>query len=310
MITILGIFIALILPAVQSSREAGRRIQCANNIKQLSLSSLAYHDSLGNFPAAMTVPTKGRLKDMDPADTLKWGPNWIIRILPFCEASNVYKQFNLSKPISDPANAAARATRIPTMLCPTDAYNSKPYNPVHHKAEGENWARGNYGANGAIEYLSGMSPFAKGYPNNMKKNPFFFLGPGSVGWNATGGTQAGAFAISRGVMGCNESCTIAQITDGTSNTVMLAELRAGVSPVDRRGTWAMGAAGASSLWGHGAYDDHGPNADTISADDIKDDDEIIATAGSDIILQAQRWGSVRSDSRAHRPPRGACTSLA
>ncbi len=87
-------------------------------------------------------------------------------------------------------------------------------------------------------------------------------------------------------MGCNEACSIKDITDGTSHTVMLAELRSGTTPVDRRGTWAMGSAGASSLWGHGAWDDHGPNVnDNPTGDDIKYGPEIAAAAGGSKVLQ-------------------------
>ncbi|MGA2259586.1 MAG: DUF1559 domain-containing protein [Thermoguttaceae bacterium] len=286
--SIIGILITLLLPAIQSSREAGRRLQCMNNMKQLATACLAYHDSLGTFPPAMTIPTKGSDQDRDPGDTYQWGPNWAIRILPFCEYNGLYREFDLNKPISDPANAAARATPVPTMLCPTDsAYNSRPYNPFRLKREGMNWARGNYGANGAINFLSDY--YDNGHMGNPG-GPYFFLGPNSPGWLATGGTANKAAPISRGVMGCNEACSLTQITDGASHTIMLGELRAGTTPVDRRGIWAMGAAGASSLWGHGVWDDHGPNADASGADDLKFGPEITSAAGGTRILQLQDMG--------------------
>jgi prepilin-type N-terminal cleavage/methylation domain-containing protein len=75
---IIGILITLLLPAIQSSREAGRRIQCANNMRQLAISCVAYHDALGAFPPALTVPVKGTDQDRDPGDTFQWGPNWVI----------------------------------------------------------------------------------------------------------------------------------------------------------------------------------------------------------------------------------------
>jgi prepilin-type N-terminal cleavage/methylation domain-containing protein/prepilin-type processing-associated H-X9-DG protein len=288
-VSIIGILIALLLPGIQASRESARRIQCANNIKQLGTACIAYHDSLGAFPPAMTVPTKGSAQDKDTCDTLKWGPNWVIRILPYCEYDGLYHEFDLDKPISDRANAATRATPLPTMLCPSDGYyNSRPYNPVRFKREGSNWARGNYAANGAIDYLSDYKDKRRSTGN--RNGPFFFLGPGSPGWNATGGTATGSVAISRGVMGCNEACSMHQITDGTSHTIMLGEVRAGTTPVDRRGTWAMGAAGASSLWGHGACDDHGPNADNRTADDIKYGPEIAAVRGGALVLELEGMG--------------------
>jgi len=285
---IIGILITLLLPAIQSSREAGRRIQCANNMRQLAISCVAYHDTLGAFPPALTVPIKGTDQDRDPGDTFQWGPNWVIRILPFCEYNDVYREFDLDKPISDPANASARATRIATVLCPSDSYNSTPYNPVRYKREGANWARGNYGANGAINYLSDYMEGNQHMGN--PEGPFAFLGPNSPGWNATGGTAGSAIPISRGVMGCNEACSSRDITDGLSHTVMLGELRSGTTAIDRRGTWAMGAAGASSLWGHGVYDDHGPNCNNEWADDIKYGPEIAAAVGGGDVVEIQGMG--------------------
>ena len=129
-IAIIGILIALLLPAVKAAREAGRRAQCMNNLKQLGLAAITYQEALGAFPPGVMLS-----KGQHPANTNLWGPNWVIQILPHTENAGLYKMFNLTKPISDPSNAAARATRINTMLCPSDAlYNSKPYMPVQRTA--------------------------------------------------------------------------------------------------------------------------------------------------------------------------------
>jgi prepilin-type N-terminal cleavage/methylation domain-containing protein/prepilin-type processing-associated H-X9-DG protein len=239
-IAIIGILIGLLLPAINAAREAGRRVQCSNNAKQLGLAAIAYQEEIGAFPPAMMIP-----KGENPQYTTRFGPNWVIRILPHTENSGLSKMFNLNKPISDASNAAARATRVNTMLCPSDAnYNSKPYMPVNRIGEGSNWARGNYGANGAI------APF--GVAGG-------FIGPGSAGW---------AIPWLRGVMGINESSPMRKITDGASHTCLLAEIRAGIAPVDNRGVWAMSAAGASVMWAHCWSDDHGPNCPERGADDI------------------------------------------
>jgi hypothetical protein len=76
------------------------------------------------------------------------------------------------------------------------------------------------------------------------------------------------YSWTRGIMGANTSLAIKQIEDGTSNTVLLTELRAGLSPGDRRGVWAMGAAGASSVWAHSTDDCIGPNSCLENADNI------------------------------------------
>ena len=260
-IAIIGILIALLLPAIQAAREAARRAQCMNNIKQLGLACINYQESLGAFPVGVMLP-----KGQDPTNTYLWGANWVIQILPFTENPELAKIFNPLKPVSDPSNAALRATRIPTMLCPSDAnYNSKPYMPIQRSYEGTNWARGNYAGNGSLEQFELWG--------NSTIN---FNGPRSTGWS---------IPWLRGVMGINESSPMRLITDGASHTCLLGEIRAGIAPVDRRGAWAMGCAGASLLWGHGATDDHGPNATAVLADDIIECDEIQQYVSSDSLTQ-------------------------
>ena len=111
------------------------------------------------------------------------------------------------------------------MQCPTDAaMNQVPYKPGPTRvADNPTWARGNYGANGSVEQLQNCA--------NGKVSPDWT----NVLW--------------RGVMGCNTSLSLDQVHDGASCTVLLGELRAGVSPWDSRGTWAMSAVGASSTVG-------------------------------------------------------------
>jgi prepilin-type N-terminal cleavage/methylation domain-containing protein/prepilin-type processing-associated H-X9-DG protein len=255
-IAIIGILIALLLPAINAAREAGRRAQCMNNIKQLGLAAINYQESYGKFPAAVMVAS-----GQQAWVTTQPGVNWVVQILPFTENSGLYKMVNLTMPMSDTSNAAVRATIVPTMLCPSDSfYNSKPYMPVQRAAEGENWARGNYAANGSVEYL-----YFSGMGNAFNGAPLSFVGPNSSGWSTP---------WLRGVMGVNEASALRQITDGAANTCMIGEVRAGVAPVDRRGTWALGAVGASILFGHGSDDDNGPNAPSITADDLVECSEL------------------------------------
>jgi prepilin-type N-terminal cleavage/methylation domain-containing protein/prepilin-type processing-associated H-X9-DG protein len=260
-IAIIGILIALLLPAINAAREAGRRAQCMNNAKQLGLAAINYQESIGRFPFGVMVP-----KGQDATQTYQWGANWIIQILPYTENPQLARIYNPLKPVSDPSNAALRATNIPTMLCPSNAIdNSKPYMPVGRSVEGPNWARGNYAGNGSLEQFEQWGDAAN-----------FLVGPGSRGWS---------IPWLRGVMGVNESSAMKDITDGASHTCLLGEVRAGVSPIDRRGTWAMGCAGASMLWGHGATDDHGPNNNGVEADDIIECGEIQQTFNQATLAQ-------------------------
>ena len=181
--------------------------------------------------------------------------------------------YDSTKAVSAPSNLALRSSPIPTMLCPSDAFfNSKPYNPVNRSNEGANWARGNYSSNGSIEQFHyGTADKDSAVMPSTGVNPSF-VGPGSTGWSVP---------WLRGVMGINESSASKDITDGLSHTCLLAEVRAGLVPVDRRGTWAMGAVGASIMFGHGSTDDHGPNVTIDKADDLIECSEIESYLSAD-----------------------------
>jgi prepilin-type N-terminal cleavage/methylation domain-containing protein len=246
-ITVIGILMAILVPAVQSVRESGRRAECSNKLHNLGVALSAFHEGKGTFPPAMTVPVAA---GSDPAASTSWGVNWVISILPTLDQEPLYNSFNLNKPISDSANQVPRSARLPVMVCPSDTGQN-----VMYSGDGGNWARGCYGANGSIEVL------------DKDLN-----GRGSANWGK---------GYKRGVMGCNASVSLDQITDGASNTILLAELRSGVVGADRRGTWAMGACGASSLFGHGRSDDNGPNNPSDTADKLSECTSLYTAVGAD-----------------------------
>jgi prepilin-type N-terminal cleavage/methylation domain-containing protein len=233
-IAIIGILVALLLPAIQAARESARRSQCQNNVKQLCLALLNYHDKKSEFPASVQLDSP---QSNAPESATKHRANWVVNTLPEFEEQSLYDAFDLTLPISDAKNRVQRGTTLQAMLCPTDPYNQQSKFAGRNATEGDNWARGNYGANAALGFLtkSGTNP-AGGADAVFWKNP-----------------------QTRGVMGMNVALGIPKITDGTSQTILVGELRAGISEFDPRGTWALGAAGASSLWGHGTDNAIGPN---------------------------------------------------
>ena len=232
-IAIIAVLIAMLLPAVQSAHETARKITCANNLKQLALGLHNFHDALKTFPPASKWLNYG---DTGTSDTPDLSPNWVIMTLPYLESGTTYNVFNLKAYISDPSNAVARSQTLPFMLCPTDIFNQNPYDGSS-VGLGSNWARGNYGANGGLDQENNSY--------NSWNNPVY-----------------------RGVMGPNIACSISQITDGTSKTIMLGEIRAGLIPIDSRGTWAMSGACPSAMFEHGYQgDDNGPNSIQPKADD-------------------------------------------
>ena len=101
-ITIIGILIALLLPAVQSAREAARRMQCANNMKQLGLALQMYHTSYGIFSPQFRLADvhrrarSGLLATGDDRTIRSLNENWVILILPQLEQMNFFKTFNIA----------------------------------------------------------------------------------------------------------------------------------------------------------------------------------------------------------------------
>lgn len=114
-ISIIAILIALLLPAVQASRESARATQCRNNLKQIGLATINFHDVNKAFPPA-------RLAKRDAYDELSEcvtsQPSWFVRIMPHLEQSGSYDQWQLWRPFeSHPENIKSMV--ISTYVCPT-----------------------------------------------------------------------------------------------------------------------------------------------------------------------------------------------
>jgi prepilin-type N-terminal cleavage/methylation domain-containing protein/prepilin-type processing-associated H-X9-DG protein len=118
-ITIIGILIALLLPAVQAAREAARRMSCSNHMKQIGLAMHLYHDTFQQLPPGWIAhdPSTGQPHWFGVPG---WG--WGARILPFMEQTAIYNNLiHFDLPITDPANAQVRVMPIPIYRCPSDA---------------------------------------------------------------------------------------------------------------------------------------------------------------------------------------------
>jgi prepilin-type N-terminal cleavage/methylation domain-containing protein/prepilin-type processing-associated H-X9-DG protein len=171
-IAIISILIGLLLPAVQKVRGAAARLQCQNNLKQLGLGIHNYHDTLGTLPPG---------RDSNDFSTHAY-------ILPYIEQDNLYRMINFQAPggWSDPSNAAACATTVPTFLCPADPRSQVP----------PGWAGNNYRVNQGSGILWGL-PASSG-PNSLLPPP------------------NGPFYL-------NSRHRLTDITDGTSNTAAWSE---------------------------------------------------------------------------------------
>ena len=109
-IAIIAVLFALLLPAVQQAREAARRIQCKNNLKQLGLALHNYHDSFTVFPPASTYPF----------NTLQAAGGWSVqaRILPYLDQANLSNLINFSQTYA--SQPKVTEVRVPIFACPSE----------------------------------------------------------------------------------------------------------------------------------------------------------------------------------------------
>jgi len=192
-IAIIAVLIALLLPAVQQAREAARRSQCKNNLKQIGLALHNYHDSFLVFPP-------GYIDSSNTTGVQDGGWSWQAMILPQLEQGNLFSQINFSLhphgPTSSAGNLAAVATAQQIFSCPSDL---KPATTVlHGDAATGTVATSSYcGSVGMFDAQIGNANTNPPTPDNRM--------------------QSGLFTV-------NLARRIAEITDGTSNTIAVGEV--------------------------------------------------------------------------------------
>lgn len=117
-IAIIGVLVGLLLPAVQAAREAARRMQCSNNLKQVGLALHNYHDSRNAFPPGYISKVASTGSEIGPG----WG--WASMILPQMEQAALFERINFSVNIEHSMNSFVRTQSVPTLLCPSDPTTS------------------------------------------------------------------------------------------------------------------------------------------------------------------------------------------
>jgi prepilin-type N-terminal cleavage/methylation domain-containing protein/prepilin-type processing-associated H-X9-DG protein len=224
-IAIIGVLVALLLPAVQSAREAARRMQCTNNLKQLGLALHNFHDVNKIFPAADDeLPTSPSLSN-------KWKASWMPYILPYVEQQALFQQYRFDRhwadtATNDHANGPIKQN-IKAFLCPSaPGRNTRPTNT--------NRANTDYAATTEREY---PNPFLSAYEASAvsQGDPNFI---GVLGHNVLLSLNPASIRPANHRM--------ASITDGTSNTFILAEC------AGRNTFWWMGQRQAITI-GNGPW---------------------------------------------------------
>jgi prepilin-type N-terminal cleavage/methylation domain-containing protein/prepilin-type processing-associated H-X9-DG protein len=192
-IAIIGVLIGLLLPAVQAAREAARRMQCTNNLKQIGLGLHQYHAAVGSFPVGFLYPS-GPVPSWTSPLQYRWSA--LAQMGPYLEQAALYQALNFDFPLATkptsgasafwpfhPVNATAMATRVALFLCPSDG---------------------------------GPPPLADSGPTNYA----FCTGDGSNGGDATG---------ANGVFILGPALSLADLTDGSSGTIAASEQPLGIA---------------------------------------------------------------------------------
>jgi prepilin-type N-terminal cleavage/methylation domain-containing protein/prepilin-type processing-associated H-X9-DG protein len=248
-IAIIAILIGLLLPAVQKIRDTAARTQCSNNLKQLGLACHGYHDSHGSFPIGVLWGTTGVQQS-----TRQMG---YIYLYPFIEQNAIYSAYVFSPPggsipyfnksNNSMGNPPPLSAIVKTFQCPSDTGLSTVTNGGTDTAsQPTKWMTGNY-----------MAIF-----------------PGTNSNDAFNATKANSTTASaRTAMGPNFGAQIPQITDGTSNTLLLTEgLKAvtdSATSVDLRGALCIDESAAGVVYAQsppvvgGQYTPNSPTPDYL-----------------------------------------------
>ena len=226
-IAIIGILVGLLLPAVQAAREAARRMQCSNNLKQLGLSFQNYESAVKSFP--INYATRGILGFPNTGPGIaNSGRSWMQMVLPYIEQTNLYNNIDFTVGLQGATpnivkNRIVAATVIPAYLCPSDDSNEGGL--LNNRSDLNNpdplgkWAVTGYKA------VAG---------SNWNQGVFLWNNSGATGVGGKNAGQSDGLNLGNGVIcsnqtNVNSTTRMRDITDGTSNTYIIGEAMPGWS---------------------------------------------------------------------------------
>jgi prepilin-type N-terminal cleavage/methylation domain-containing protein/prepilin-type processing-associated H-X9-DG protein len=200
-ISIIAVLIALLLPAVQAAREAARRTQCTNNLKQLGLAAMNYESSNGTLPPGSYAAVRDYDKRIKP------GVSVFVRMLPYVEGQSTFNAANFAFSLESSANATVASVGVSTLWCPSDAsvFNSTPLDSLYN--------------------MPSTTPLVQQFTSYGGNQGLWDL---DIQYNDdTRWGYAGAYNTRKsnmnGVIFMSSNVRLAEITDGTSNTMVFGE---------------------------------------------------------------------------------------
>lgn len=192
-LAILSVLMALLLPAVQQAREAARRTQCRNNLKQVALALHNYHGTFNIFPSGQYYCLPNTPCNATPFLSDGWA--WTASLLPFVDQSPLFQGFDFSRALRDPRHAHLLATPLPVFECASDATRKPLLPPTVNPFLPERFATSNYCGNG-----------------------------GSFGGSFEAPRLAQNELLTNGVLGRDSARRLRDVTDGASNTILVGEV--------------------------------------------------------------------------------------
>ncbi len=225
-IAIIAVLIALLLPAVQAAREAARRSQCTNNLKQIGVAIHNYHESIGTFPPGYISGVNPSITDACDQDaensvSVDTGPGWAwgSMILPQIDQQPLYNSINFNLSVAYHQNDTSSHTSLSVYLCPSDFGPSlvpvlaDPPDPAN---------AGSFSGSNIVDQV------ARGNYIGM-----FGLGEICAASGASSQPNVGSVGTASGMFFRNSRLTFANVVDGTSNTIAIGERSSNLSYV----TW-------------------------------------------------------------------------
>jgi len=215
-IAIIAVLIALLLPAVQAAREAARRINCTNNLKQIGIALHNYHDAHNTFPPGYVSSVDRNVidacnQDAENSNSVDNGPGWAwgSMILPQMDQQPLFNSINFSLSVAYRANDTSSLTAVSAYLCPSDPGPSvipvfaDPPDPAQP---------GSFSASNVVDTVS------RGNYIGM-----FGLGEICAASGSNSRPDVGSIGQAAGCFSRNSRTTFAAIGDGTSNTIAIGE---------------------------------------------------------------------------------------